>query len=153
MNLLGVEYSLSRRAIEVFLAGCNAPHCKGCHLPESWDFNGGEPITASVIERLQEMAYTAGDLVDKFMIMGGEPTHQQLDELLPFLQSLEDTGKEIWLFTRNVLQDVPEEVLPYLSKIKCGPYVDTLKCSGYISHGVELASSNQMIYDLRGISS
>jgi hypothetical protein len=31
MNIVGLEYSLTRRCLEIYLSGCLAPHCAGCH--------------------------------------------------------------------------------------------------------------------------
>ena len=43
MNILGTQYTLKHKAFEIYVAGCNgSPHCKGCHNPESWDFNLGD---------------------------------------------------------------------------------------------------------------
>ena len=44
-------------SVSVYVQGC-PQHCKGCHNPETWDFQGGQPFTSQVaceiIEALNE---------------------------------------------------------------------------------------------------
>ena len=72
--------------VSLWVQGC--PHrCKGCHNPESWDFNGGEQINNwRLIEQISE-AITANGIQRNFSILGGEP-------LAP--QNIDDTYQILW---------------------------------------------------------
>lgn len=58
-------------SVTFFTQGC--PHrCKGCHNPETWDFNGGKEFTVQVLDEIYE-ALEANGVERSFCIMGGEP--------------------------------------------------------------------------------
>ena len=62
-------------SVTFFTQGC--PHrCKGCHNPETWDFNGGKEFTPKVLNEIYE-ALCANDVERSFCIMGGEPMCEQ----------------------------------------------------------------------------
>lgn len=146
MNLLGTQYTLKYKAYEIYLSGCAAPHCPGCHSQDSWDFNAGTPLSLNNTQELISDIQTYSDLVDRVWIMGGEPTHQNKNELIEFLQFLKHTGKEIWLWTRQELDDVDSEILSYFDYVKCGRYIQELP--GYTEEmlGIYLASENQKVH-------
>ena len=58
--------------VSLWLQGC--PHrCKGCHNPETWDFNGGieipiEELTKEIIKSINE-----NGVERNFSVLGGEP--------------------------------------------------------------------------------
>lgn len=54
----------------IYLSGCPL-HCPGCHNPESWDFNAGEPFApATLVEVLDACS---SDYIAGLSILGGEP--------------------------------------------------------------------------------
>ena len=62
-------------SVSFFTQGC--PHkCKGCHNPETWDFNGGKEFTPNVLYEIYE-AIGANDVKRSFCVMGGEPMCEQ----------------------------------------------------------------------------
>lgn len=62
-------------SVTFFTQGC--PHrCKGCHNPETWDFNGGKEFTPKVLEEIYK-ALRANGVERSFCIMGGEPMCEQ----------------------------------------------------------------------------
>ena len=57
--------------VSFFTQGC--PHrCKGCHNPETWDFDGGKKFTINTIEEVLK-ALNANGVKRRFCVMGGEP--------------------------------------------------------------------------------
>ena len=148
MNILGTEISLKHKAFEIYLAGCIAPHCPGCHNPESWDFSAGTALTPNALKKLIASIEDAGELVKNIWIMGGEPLHQQKNELMKLLKSLEKTDKDVWLFTRYQLEDVDPDILEKLNFIKCGAYMQDKASDKYTCRGIPLASTNQYIVAL-----
>ena len=58
-------------SVTFFTQGC--PHrCKGCHNPETWDFEGGKEFTPETLCEIYD-AIGANDITRSFCIMGGEP--------------------------------------------------------------------------------
>lgn len=147
MNILGTEVSLKHKAFEIYLAGCIAPHCPGCHNPESWDFSAGTALTPTNLKKLIASIEDAGELIENIWIMGGEPLHQQKNELLRLLRKLKKTDRKIWLFTRYEIGDVDRAILKNLNFIKCGKYIQDLG-PRLTRYGITLASSNQYIVAL-----
>ena len=62
--------------VSLWVQGC-PHHCKGCHNPESWDFNGGEYKNNDILlEEIYE-AISANGIQRNFSILGGEPLSPQ----------------------------------------------------------------------------
>lgn len=72
--------------VSLWVQGC-PHHCKGCHNPESWDFNGSEYKNNDIL--LEEIydAISANGIQRNFSILGGEP-------LAP--QNINDTYYILW---------------------------------------------------------
>lgn len=72
--------------VSLWVQGC-PHHCKGCHNPEQWDFNGGEYKNNDIL--LEEIydAISANGIQRNFSILGGEP-------LAP--QNINDTYYILW---------------------------------------------------------
>ena len=58
-------------SVSFFTQGC-PHHCKGCHNPETWDFNGGKEFTYDVLNEVID-ALTANGVERSLSILGGEP--------------------------------------------------------------------------------
>ena len=62
-------------SVTFFTQGC--PHrCKGCHNPETWDFDGGKEFTPQTLNEIYE-ALEANGINRSFCVMGGEPLCEQ----------------------------------------------------------------------------
>lgn len=147
MNILATQYTLSTKSFEIYLAGCNGnPHCDQCHNPESWDFENGEPYCESLFEKFKDKILMFDNIIDNIMIFGGEPLDQDLLMLQLLLSDLSVFNKQIWLFTRYDIMDVPQNILNMLDYLKCGRYIHELKCHNNIQYGIKLSTSNQNIY-------
>ena len=62
--------------VSLWVQGC-PHHCKGCHNPEQWDFDGGEYKNNDIL--LEEIygAISANGIQRNFSILGGEPVAPQ----------------------------------------------------------------------------
>lgn len=155
MNILATQYSLEHKALEIYLAGCNAPHCKGCHNPESWDFTQGtsyEQLLGPILTKIT----TYPDLVDNLFILGGEPLDQNLEQLLDLLDYFNKANEnfslniKIWLFTGKPKgHPLVKFVRDKVDYLKCGPYLESKISDDNIQFGINLASSNQIILKTR----
>lgn len=123
----------------IYFAGCKH-HCKGCHNPESWDFNGGKDMTVDEIFNFIE--------ANKFNVTysGGDPLFQNLDDLVFLSKKIHNIGLNIWLYTGFTIEYLKKnsqynKILENIDVIVDGPFIEekkdlTLKFRG---------SSNQRI--------
>lgn len=58
-------------SVTFYTQGC-PHHCKGCHNPETWDYEGGKPFTPDIIKEILD-ALKANNITRTLCIMGGEP--------------------------------------------------------------------------------
>lgn len=151
MKILTTQYSLEHKALEVYVSGCKGipTHCKNCHNPETWEFNQGidyKDYIYSIKHKLEDF----GSLIEKIVLLGGEPMDQDPEELFNFcflLCWLKSTyKKETWLFTRFELSEIPDKIKYCFDYIKCGKYDETKRVDDYIVYGYNLSSSNQNIF-------
>ncbi len=145
MRIAGTSVSVGHGAYEIYLSGCRAPHCLGCHNPELWDFAQGRPYEV-MRRRLLERVASLPTFLDRIWILGGEPLDQdpqELEVLLADINGCRDV-RSLWLFTRY--ENVPEWIWRYVEYVKIGAYEQNKTAGGpFISRGIPLASSNQRI--------
>ena len=119
----------------VFVQGC-AHHCRGCHNPGTWDFNGGEYITPEALaEIIKSKPY-----IDGVTLSGGDPFYQQAAclELMEHLPA--DT--DLWIYTGFEYDEIKDTALAKRANvIVTGPYIEELRCVGQM-----YGSSNQEIH-------
>lgn len=146
LKIITTDYSMATRSYDIFFSGCAAnPRCENCHNAEAWDFNQGTDWKKHVLKISKDLKQFS-TLIDKFFILGGEPLDQDLDELYLCMDALKEFGKELWLFTRFELDEIPEEAKQVFDYIKCGRYLPELSTDNNIHYGVKLATANQRIY-------
>ena len=117
----------------IFLQGCKH-HCKGCHNPETWNFDGGTEISAKEIAE----DFRKRKLLDGITLSGGDPFYQQESclELLSFLP-----GVNVWIYTGFEYDEISEtELAKKANVLVVGRFVEDLKCDGQY-----FGSSNQKI--------
>lgn len=105
-------------SVSYWAQGC--PHqCSGCHNPETWDFNGGKPLPANIIEQLKE-AITANGIQRNFSVLGGEPLAEENKETVyQILQSIRESFPDITicLWTGYTLEELQNMNDPTTSNI------------------------------------
>ena len=140
-------------SVSFFTVGC--PHrCKGCHNPETWDFNGGKEFTPEVLSQIVK-ALTANDIARNFCIMGGEPLCEEnlfLTNLV--ISHVRENLPEvpIYIWTGYYYDDLLKNSNPHLKNILSqadvlidGPYIEKLRDITLPMRG----SSNQSIIKLK----
>jgi anaerobic ribonucleoside-triphosphate reductase activating protein len=80
---------------------------------------------------------------------GGDPLYQA-DKLLPLCKAIKGSGKNIWLYTGFLFEQIaamPEfsALLEYIDVIVDGPFVEHLRDTSLLFRG----SSNQRLVDVR----
>ncbi len=140
-------------SVTFFTQGC--PHrCKGCHNPETWDFDGGKEFTPEILYEIYD-ALAANGVKRSFCIMGGEPMCQEnLFLTCMLLQNikLRFPQVKIYLWTgyyyEQLLQMADPKVgliLDMVDVLIDGPYIESKRDITLPMRG----SSNQSIVDLK----
>ena len=150
MNLIGTQFTLQNHAFEIYLSGCQAPHCPHCYNPSTWDFSAGVELNNKEVDNINKTILRADKLIHRIFILGGEPLDQSEEDLIWLLDGIENLQKERWLFTRYNIDRVSPKILAKLDYIKCGPYLEEERCDDNIQYGIKLATRNQTIYNLGG---
>lgn len=146
MNILATSYTLSQKSLDIYVAGCTPPHCENCHNPEAWNFMQGSVYDHKYFLDIKNKVIQFEPLVERFFIMGGEPLDQPIDRLEYLLMDMASMGKEVWLFTRYELSEIPPVIKYWCDYIKTGKYDTSLASDNHISHGIKLASTNQRVW-------
>jgi anaerobic ribonucleoside-triphosphate reductase activating protein len=140
-------------SVSFFTQGC--PHrCKGCHNPETWDFEGGKEFTQNTLREIVE-ALGANGIERSFCIMGGEPLCEQNTFLvLMTLQyvklRLPDIKVYIWTgyyYDELLKKNDPkiQLILDMADYLIDGPYIESMRDLSLQMRG----SSNQSIIELK----
>ena len=106
--------------VSLWVQGC-PHHCKGCHNPEQWDFNGGNEIDIDILINEIVIAIEANGIQRNFSILGGEPMAQrnisntlyileQVKKHFPNIKTYVWTGYTIEellsLYNKEILQNI-----------------------------------------------
>lgn len=111
----------------VFVQGC--PHrCRGCHNPDTHDFNGGYPVKAErIVEEIDKNPLLAG-----VTFSGGEPVCQARG-LLPVARAVKDRGLSLGMYTGYTYEELSHmrkenpdlsRLMEMLDFLVDGPYIE-----------------------------
>lgn len=113
--------------VTLWIAGCSH-HCRGCHNPESWDYNQGKP--------LREVRKDLFDKLDKSYIKGltlsgGDPLAQSRRNLLKLYFLLRRIkkkfpNKDIWIYSGYTHEEILQDKFKKLVLSQCDVLVDGL---------------------------
>ena len=157
MRYAGINYNDMCAApgvsVTLFTQGC-PHHCKGCHNPETWDFNGGKEFTPEVLRKIV-VGLTNNGIIRTFCIMGGEPLCEQ-NTLLTLMtiqyvkQRLPEVKIYLWTgyYYEELLKSPDPKIALILEEIDVlidGPYDESLRDITLKMRG----SSNQNIINLK----
>lgn len=113
--------------VSFWAQGCNQ-HCKNCHNPETWDFNGGiedtiENITNNIIQ-----AISKNGIQRNFSVLGGEPLcPENAANVKQIIQAVRQAYPTItiYLWTGYYKEQIPDpSILEYIDVLIDGPYVE-----------------------------
>lgn len=141
-------------SVSFFVQGC-PHHCKGCHNPETWNFDGGKEFTYDTLNEIVN-ALTANGISRSLAIMGGEPLCEDNAFLTLLIvktvkERLPKTKIYIWTgYTYDELMNHHNDshirmAIKYADYLIDGPYIEELRDITLPMRG----SSNQNIIDLR----
>jgi len=140
-------------SVSLFLQGCHF-HCKGCHNPEAWDFEGGDVWYEDELIQTIINAIAANGIQRNLSILGGEPL--DTDNKREFCKQLIYKAKDkypdikIVIWTGYTLENLQKEnntdyILKNIDYLIEGPFIleerdITLKWRG---------SRNQNVYNMK----
>ena len=138
-------------AVALYFQGC-PHHCKGCHNPETWDFNGGMEIDREELIKTVMDSLTENGIKRSLSILGGEPlAPQNINNTIYILSKIREQFKDIkiLLWTGYSFKDIKKDkqqkkILKLVNKIIDGKYIETLRDTTLKLRG----SSNQNIINL-----
>ena len=141
-------------SVSLWTQGC--PHrCKGCHNPETWDFNGGYEDETNNIRGQIIKALSANNTQRNFSVLGGEPLcEQNKEDVLTILTCVRMAYPhiKIFLWTGYIYEKLIEEnddtIKNILSKVDVlidGPFIEKERDVSLYLRG----SRNQRVIDLK----
>ncbi len=125
----------------IYVAGCRH-ECRGCHNPQSWDFDAGREM--SLDEIIAEVELHGFDVT----LTGGDPLYRA-QELLPLVREITRRGYTVWCytgFTYPAVLSLPgaEELLSMCEVLVDGPFIEEERDISLHFRG----SANQRLIDL-----
>jgi len=146
VNIATFQHLTEHRALEIHIAGCKKPHCDGCFNGNINNFDCGTFLDEEMAKMILAKLHIFDKKFDRVWLVGGEPLDQNVGCLQYLLEVINRTGKEIWMFTRYEIEQIPSAILSKCAYVKCGPFDKNLTDEKKIQYGVSLGSSNQKIY-------
>lgn len=142
-------------SVSFFTQGC--PHrCKGCHNPETWDFEKGKEFTPKVLDEIIS-ALNANGIERNFCVMGGEPLCPENEFLtLLVIKTVKEKypNVKIYIWTGYYYEELTKrssshirQILDMADFLIDGPYVEAERDVTLSMRG----SSNQSIVELKKI--
>lgn len=124
-----------------FTQGC-PHHCKGCHNPQTWDYDTGNDwdnseIVSMALKSPYNVTFSGGD-----PFIQSRDLHYVLRQIKPF--------KNVWVYTGYTWEELMERTLPkrtlrYVDVLVDGRFVEELRDSDLLFRG----SSNQRLIDVQ----
>lgn len=140
----------------LYVSGCRR-HCKGCHNPETWDFNYGQLYTEETEKEILEAL--DHDYISGFTFCGGEPFEEENQrELVKLARKIHERfpDKNIWSWTGYEYEDllsggckhceVTDELLSYVDVLVVGKFI--LELRDITDNNRWRGSLNQRVLDL-----
>ena len=113
--------------VTLFVSGCSH-RCKGCHNPETWNFDFGKDFNDEVKNRLFDIV--SKPYIKGLTLSGGDPL-DSYDDILDLVKEFRNRfgeTKDIWVYTGYVIDDLlnlnKEEILEYIDVLVDGEYIE-----------------------------
>ena len=121
--------------VSFWVQGC--PHkCPGCHNPETWDFNGGQPLPTDIKGQIIK-AISANGINRNFSVLGGQPLcTENIEEVNNIITSVKAAYPNIKIFvwTGYTLEELKSfnnktinHLLSQIDVLIDGPFLQTEK--------------------------
>jgi anaerobic ribonucleoside-triphosphate reductase activating protein len=134
--------------VTLFVSGCSH-RCKGCHNPETWNFDFGKDFNDEVKIRLFDIV--SKPYIKGLTLSGGDPL-DSYDDVLDLVKEFRNRfgeTKDIWVYTGYVIDDLlklnKDEILDYIDVLVDGEYIEEQRDVSLAFRG----SKNQRIIKIR----
>ncbi len=119
--------------VSFWTQGC--PHqCVGCQNPETWDFDGGQPLPIDIKGQIIK-AISANGITRNFSVLGGEPLCEQnldiVDQIITAVRAAYPHIK-IFVWTGYTIQELKEQknstiehILSQIDTLIDGKYIES----------------------------
>jgi anaerobic ribonucleoside-triphosphate reductase activating protein len=125
IRLAGVNYESFVDAEGVscvlFISGCRH-NCKGCHSPQTHDFNYGLEITDEVISKINA-EIDKRPFLNALVLSGGDPMYSA-KELISILSKLHIPNNNVWCYSGFTLKEIQTDSDMTALLNKCTHLVD-----------------------------
>jgi anaerobic ribonucleoside-triphosphate reductase activating protein len=134
--------------VTLFVSGCSH-RCKGCHNPETWNFDFGKDFNDDVKIRLFDIV--SKPYIKGLTLSGGDPldSYDDVLELVKEFRNRFGETKDIWVYTGYVIDDLlnlnKEEILEYIDVLVDGEYIEEQRDVSLAFRG----SKNQRIIKIK----
>ena len=129
--------------VSFFTQGC--PHrCKGCHNPETWNFDGGKEFTSGTLDEIIK-GLTAQGIQRNLCIMGGEPLCEEnafLTDLVIREVKRKVPEAKVYVWTGYVYEDLIHQSQPHVRNV--------LELADVLIDGPYIEAERDVTLDLRG---
>lgn len=137
--------------VSLWTQGCSK-RCRGCHNPETWNFDGGQSFTFETITEIIKLL-TKDKIHKNLSILGGEPLEEvnleKLASLVCWVKIL--TKSKIWLWTSFEFEELVrrkdkniETILNNIDYLVDGEFIEDCKIEARYK-----GSSNQRVIDVK----
>jgi anaerobic ribonucleoside-triphosphate reductase activating protein len=117
--------------VSLWMQGC-PHHCKGCHNPETWDFNGGTEIDREKLVENVISSLTQNGIKRNFSVLGGEPlAPENLGDAAYIISKVRENFPDIkiYLWTGYVIEELNKknifikQILKNIDVLIDGPFI------------------------------
>jgi anaerobic ribonucleoside-triphosphate reductase activating protein len=133
--------------VVLWVSGCSL-HCKGCHNPQTWDFNSGKPFNLEAKKELYEALNKP--YIKGVTFSGGNPL-ESFPEVFALCKEIKEKFpiKDIWLYSGYTYDEISKKVmgmiLEYVDVLVDGPYIEEQRDITLPFYG----SKNQRLIDVK----
>ena len=88
----------------LFVQGCSH-HCRNCHNPETWAFDGGKTFDKKIFDTL--FSYLSQDSISRLTISGGEP-FDNISMVCPIVKIFKEKypNKKLWIYSGYAFEEL-----------------------------------------------
>ena len=127
LHLAGIDYESfcdgEGVSTVLYISGCKH-NCRGCHNPDTHDFDHGISVTDDVIKKINK-EIKKRPFINTIVFSGGDPMYSAHDVSI-LLDKLDKTNKKIWCYTGFTFEEILDNKEQFELLKKCDVLVDGL---------------------------